>query len=86
MPELSRFYGIIIRMYFDEHPPTHFHAYYQEAQAVVSIETLEVVRGALPGRARILVTEWALAHRDELRDNWTRAEQGAPLVPIDPLD
>lgn len=57
MPELCRFYGIIIRMYFDEHPPAHFHAYYGDAQAVVRIDTLEVIRGELPRRALVLVAE-----------------------------
>ncbi|MBN1610095.1 MAG: DUF4160 domain-containing protein [Polyangiaceae bacterium] len=86
MPEISRFYGIVVRMFHDEHPPPHFHAYYQDIAAVVRIDTLEIVRGSLPGRAMTLVAEWALAHRDELRQNWARVESGEPPVPIEPLD
>jgi len=86
MPEISRFYGIVIRMYYDEHPPPHFHVYYQDGQASVSIDTLDVTRGELPRRAMALVVEWALAHRHELRDNWSRVEQGVELRAIDPLE
>lgn len=86
MPEISRFYGIVVRMYYDEHPPPHFHVSYQDADASVRIDTLELVRGTLPRRAMVLVAEWALAHRDELRQNWARVERGEPLRPISPLD
>jgi hypothetical protein len=86
MPEISRFYGIVIRMYYDEHPPPHFHVAYQEAAATVQIDTLDLLRGRLPRRAQLLVLEWALAHRDELRDNWDRGERGEQMVPIAPLE
>ncbi len=86
MPEISRFYGIIVRMYYDEHPPAHFHVYYQEAHATIAIDSLDALRGGLPRRAYLLVAEWALAHRDELRENWHRAEEGLPLAPIAPLE
>ncbi len=86
MPEISRFYGIVIRMYYDEHGPPHFHVYYQDQQATMRIDTLEVNRGRLPRRAIVLVAEWALAHREALRDNWRRVEQGCQLVPIEPLE
>ena len=86
MPEVSRFYGIVVRMYYDEHPPPHFHVAYQDAQAVLRIDTLEVSRGHLPRRALSLVVEWALAHRHELRQNWERAERGEPIVEIAPLE
>ncbi len=86
MPEISRFYGIVIRMYHDEHPPPHFHAYYQGQQAVFRIDTLDVSRGVLPRRALTLVVEWALAHRGELRENWKRGEQGQPMLSIEPLE
>jgi hypothetical protein len=86
MPELSRFYGIVVRMYYDEHPPPHFQVSYQDAEAVVRIDTLDVVRGFLPRRALNLLVEWALAHREELRENWTRVERGEPLSPIAPLE
>ena len=86
MPEISRFYGIVIRMYHDEHPPPHFHVYYQSYEATVHIDTLELGRGRLPRRALVLVAEWALAHREELRRNWQRVEQGMELLPIEPLE
>jgi hypothetical protein len=86
MPEISRFYGIIVRMYYDEHPPPHFHVSYRDVDAAVRIDTLELVGGNLPRRALVLVAEWALAHREELRQNWGRVERGEPLLPIAPLD
>jgi hypothetical protein len=86
MPELTRFYGIIIRLYYDDHPPPHLHISYQNAEAVLRLDTLELARGALPRRALSLVLEWVLAHRDELRQNWERAERGDPIVPIAPLE
>ncbi|MBK8339101.1 MAG: DUF4160 domain-containing protein [Flavobacteriales bacterium] len=85
MPELCRFYGIIIRMYFMDHNPPHFHAEYQGDRAEFDIRTLEVIAGALPGRAMALVLEWASMHRQELLANWERACAPEPLTPIDPL-
>lgn len=86
MPTISRFFGIIISMYYNDHLPTHFHAKYGESSAQVGIETLEIVEGELPRRALALVLEWAALHRDELRENWELARAGLPLNPIDPLD
>ena len=75
MPELSRFYGIIIRMYFDDHAPPHFHAAYGGEEAVVGIEALAVLHGHLPPRARGLVVEWASLHQAELREAWDQAKR-----------
>jgi hypothetical protein len=86
MPRLCEFFGIIILMYYNDHPPPHFHAEYGEYEALYEIETLEVLRGGLPRRAHALVLEWATLHRVELRDNWDRARQGLPLSDIEPLD
>ena len=86
MPEISRFLGMVIRMYWDEHPPPHFHVEYAGEQAVVRIDTLEVVKGRLPRRAMALLAEWTLLHRPELQQNWARAERGEPLSPIEPLE
>ena len=86
MPEISRFFGIIIRMFFDEHNPPHFHAEYAGDEAEFSINTLEILEGQLPRRARALVVEWASLHRRELLANWERARQQVPLEEIDPLD
>ena len=65
MPELSRFYGIIIRMYFTDHAPPHFHATYQGEEGIVEIDNLAIVRGRLPARAHGLVVEWASLHQQE---------------------
>jgi hypothetical protein len=72
MPELSRFYGIIIRMYSidNEHPPEHIHIKYSEYEAVMELETLNIIDGTLPKKARILVREWAENHQDELIQMW----------------
>lgn len=85
MPEISRFYGIVIRMYFDEHPPPHFHAAYGEFELLVNINTLAVISGDLPPRALGLVVEWAALHRDELNNVWERARRMEPLGKIAPL-
>jgi len=86
MPELSRFFGITIRMYFSDHEPAHFHAVYGEHEALIEINTLLVLRGSLPRRALALVLEWAALHRDELQSDWLRACTGEVLTPIEPLD
>jgi len=86
MPEISRFFGIVIAMYYRDHVPPHFHASYGEHQASVEIETLEFSEGSLPPRATALVIEWAVLHREELRENWDRARLRQPLVPIRPLE
>jgi len=85
MPELCRFYGIIIRMYFLDHNPPHFHAIYQGSMAEFDIRTLEMIAGDLPSRAHALVLEWAAMHRTELMANWQKAMIPEPLAPIDPL-
>ena len=86
MPELCRFYGIIIRMYFSDHGPPHFHARYGGEEALVGIDTLAVLHGRLPPRAQGLVVEWASLRQDELREAWDRAQRQEPLGRIAPLD
>ena len=85
MPELSRFYGIVIKMYFDDHPPPHFHAEYGEYEAVLSVETLAIIAGSLPPRATGMVAEWASLHQRELMTAWQSATQHEPVTKIDPL-
>ena len=85
MPELSRFYGIVIKMYFDDHPPPHFHAEYGEYEAVLSIETLAIIAGSLPPRATGMVAEWASLHQRELMTAWQSATHHEPVTKIDPL-
>jgi len=86
LPEISRFFGIAIRFYYNDHEPAHFHALYPEHEALIEIETLAVLRGVLPRRALALVLEWAVIHRTELRANWERARSGNLLCLIAPLD
>ena len=86
MPDISRFYGMTIKMYLADHAPAHFHVLYGDHEALFSIESLELLRGDLPRRAMPMVLEWATAHRDELRAGWTLAQAGKPLLPVPPLD
>jgi hypothetical protein len=86
MPEVSRFFGIVITMYYNDHEPPHFHARYGEHKAIVAIETFDVLDGTLPSRALGLVLEWASAHRDELIMDWQRARALQPLERIAPLE
>jgi hypothetical protein len=86
VPRISAFYGIAIYMYYRDHAPPHFHAIYGEHEATVAIETAEVLEGKLPRRARTLVSEWAVAHRDELAHSWELARTGQPLPTIEGLE
>jgi hypothetical protein len=85
MPELSRFFGIVITMFYNDHSPPHFHAKYAEDRAVIRIDDLAVLRGEIPARALALIVEWASLHRDDLLENWELARQQFPLRPIEPL-
>ena len=85
MPELCRFYGIVVRMYFADHAPPHFHAYYSGDEAVVGIDTLAVLQGRLPPRALGLVTEWASLHSLELLVAWERVMRQEDPGKIAPL-
>lgn len=86
VPEISRFFGIIIAMYYDDHQPPHFHVRYGEDKAIVSIDTLSVLQGRLSPRTIGLVTEWAARHQAELKEDWSLARQQAPLKKIQPLE
>ena len=86
MPEVSRFYGIVIRLHFDDHPPPHFHAEYGDDEALIEIGTLAVISGRLPGRALGLVVEWASLHQDELSRLWSKAQNKERLDKITPLN
>ena len=86
MPEISRFFGIIIAMYYKEHAPPHFHAKYGGQRAAFAISDLEIIEGFLPRRAVSLVLEWAFEHRQDLMENWRRAERRENLLTIPPLD
>jgi len=86
MPEISRFYGIIIAMFFAYHPPPHFHARYGNHKISIKIDDFSVLEGYIPPRALGLVMEWAAKHREELLDNWDLAQNLRPLVKIPPLE
>jgi hypothetical protein len=85
VPEISRFLGIVIAMFYREHAPAHFHAIYGDYQITVGIETGEV-EGKFPKRALRLVLEWLDLHREELLEDWLLAEQRKPLKGIKPLE
>ena len=85
MPEISRFYGIVIKMFFDDHNPPHFHALYGEYEVLLNINSFAVFAGNLPPRALGLVIEWATQHQAELFKNWGRARGQESLSKIEPL-
>ena len=86
MPEISRFFGISITMYYNDHPPPHFHVRYGQQKALISIETLAVLEGNLKPRTLGLVIEWAVQHKAELMHNWTLARKNIPPEKIDPME
>jgi len=85
MPEISRFLGIVIVMYYQEHQPPHFHAKYGNQTGVFSVVDLKLIEGSLPHRVISLVLEWAFEHRDELMEDWELAMAQKPLRKIAPL-
>jgi len=85
MPTISRFYGIIIFMNYNDHQPPHFHARYQDQEIIVEIET-GLVEGRMSKRALRMVLEWADLHQAELQENWERARQRQSLNAIAPLN
>ena len=86
MPEISRFLGIVIAMFYKDHNPPHFHATYGEHEIAVRISDGEVLWGTFPRRALGHVLEWREAHQAELDEDWERARAHQPLKPIDPLE
>ena len=85
MPEISRFFGIIVTMFFEDHNPPHFHARYGGNGAVIRIKDFAVTEGYLPPRALGLVMEWAEIHKAELLKDWKLAKERKPLLQIEPL-
>jgi len=86
MPCTCNFYGIAIYMYYRDHAPPHFHAFYGSDEAVFDIATGGVIAGQLPRRAQRLVEDWLVNHRNELQFNWLAATNGQTLAPVEPLD
>ena len=85
MPEISRFFGIVIAMFFDDHNPPHFHARYGSYSITIKIEDFAILEGHLPPKALGLVIEWADIHKEELFKDWELAKEQKPLFPIEPL-
>lgn len=85
MPEISRFLGVVIAMYYRDHAPPHFHAIYGEFEATVEVESGHV-NGDLPRRALAHVQEWRSLHKQELADIWNLARASKPLPRIEPLE
>ena len=85
MPEICRFYGIVIAMFYNEHNPPHFHARYGSHKAVIDIRSLSVLEGKLPARALGMVVEWASQHQAELLENWGLSREEQTPRRIQPL-
>ena len=85
MPQISYFLGVIIRMFYRDQNPPHFHAIYQDSTAEYDINTLKIIQGQLPARAHALVLEWAFIHRDELLEDWKLASEMKEIKKIEPL-
>jgi len=86
MPVLTRFYGIVIAMYYNDHAPPHFHAKYGDSEATIRIDNGQILDGALAARAQRLVEEWRLLHQSELSEDWALAQARQPLQAIAPLE
>lgn len=86
MPTISQFFGIVIQMFWREHAPPHFHAMYGDAEVLIDIRTLEVLKGNLPKRAQALVLEWAAQHRSELMEDWNLCQSKQLPKRIPPLE
>lgn len=86
MPIISTFYGILIRMYFADHAPPHFHASYQGHEALVRINDGAIMEGFLPKKAQRIVVEWATAHQAELNANWQRGQDLLPMERVPGAD
>lgn len=86
MPTISRFYGMTIKMFYNDHSPPHFHVKYGDDEAVVGISPIALLHGSVPVRARSLVMEWASLHQQELREDWDRCREGQSPLPIEPLE
>jgi len=86
MPEISRFFGILIAMYHNDHQPPHFHVRYGGQKAIINLHTLELLEGKLPPRLHRLVLKWATLYQQELLQNWELARNQQPLNKIPPLE
>jgi hypothetical protein len=86
MPIISRFYGIIIKMYYNDHLPAHFHAIYGEYELIIGISPIKIIEGKAPNRVKSLVLEWSALHQEELIKNWELCRSGKPPETIESLE
>ncbi len=86
MPLIAEFYGILIRMFYNDHAPPHFHAVYGEHELVVGISPIRILDGHAPSRVRSMVLEWSVLHQTELLDDWGRCRRAELPLPIPPLE
>jgi hypothetical protein len=86
MPTISIFFGIVVQMYWRDHPPAHIHAYYQGFEALFAIEDGELIGGRVPAAATRLIRAWIEERRDELLANWERARLRLPLEAVPGAD
>jgi hypothetical protein len=86
VPEISRFFGIVIAMFHNDHPPPHVHVRYGEYWAKFDIETGSLIAGKMPRRATALVQEWCSLHLEELRADWRLVQERRPPNKIEPLE
>ncbi|KMP12040.1 transcriptional regulator [Candidatus Nitromaritima sp. SCGC AAA799-C22] len=86
MPIISSFFGIIIRMFYSDHAPPHFHAAYGEHELLVEISPINILEGNAPARVRSMVLEWAAMHQTELLEDWERCQNAQTPFPIKPLE
>ncbi len=86
MPTISIFFGIVVQMYWRDHPPPHFHAHYQGQEVLFSIKTGDVLEGEMPPGARRIIKAWAVRHRQELLENWEKCKLRLPLNAIQGAD
>ena len=86
MPTISMFFGILIKMYYKEHNPPHFHAYYQGFEAIFDMRTGKMTNGFVPKKAEKIISEWAIDNQDKLLENWQLMESGRPMLKIPGAD
>ena len=86
MPVLSVFFGVIVRMWHDDHPPPHIHVEYQGFEALIEIKTGQLIKGSLPRKVLSIVRDWCHVHQTELLDNWELAQRFEPLERIQGAD
>lgn len=86
MPTISIFYGILIKMFFDDHAPPHFHAEYGEYELVIAINPIKIVNGDAPKRVKSMVLEWTALHQEELLKDWELCKNMQSPLPIEPLE